>query len=420
MFNGSSAQTIGGTASTTFYNMTVSNTSGNVTLSSNTNVYEKLSFTSGSIDASNASLTILANNTTNPSTATAIAGVSSNSYIIVGNGVTTTGSLTIDSIPASTSTVFPIGTSSYYLPATINPGANTKNTYSAFVFQGITTNALENGPAFGASALQQVVNGVWSISRSAGSGTSSLTLNWSSAGTALEGSLFQGYGLNIGMSQYTGGAWQTTTGSGNEATHTATASFSSFTQFGVGGSSVVLALSVDNFNAVLQNQSVKLTWTLLDAVNIISSSLERSSDGINWVKIFSVTPQENLLGDNNYVYTDENPTQGVNYYRLLVQSAPGNITYSEIKSVIFRRTVDLIIFPNPARDFINISYAVQDPKILIRLISPTGQLIAFANSAVTTGAVLRFNIASLSSGVYTIQVLSSNAVLQTSHFVIYH
>ncbi len=119
--------------------------------------------------------------------------------------------MTINNLSTNTSTLFPIGTAAYYLPATVNAGANSGNSYSAFVFQGLTMNALENGPSFSPGILSKSLAAEWNLTQTAGSGNAALTLNWSSSGTSFEGSAFQLYGLNIGISQYTSGAWQMAT-----------------------------------------------------------------------------------------------------------------------------------------------------------------------------------------------------------------
>jgi Secretion system C-terminal sorting domain len=415
-FSGAVTQLIRSTslANEIFYNLTISNTSGNVILGVATTVSNQLSFTSGLLDASNYSLTLT-------SGATPIAGASSTSYVITGNGVAFMGQLIINNISANTSTLLPVGTTSYYLPATINPGANTANSYSAFVFQGATTNAMANGPAFSAGTLAKILNAVWNISRTAGSGNASLTLNWTSSGTALEGSSFQGYGLNIGISQYTVGSWQVGTGSGNVAAQTAISTFNSFSQFGVVGNAFVLPIVLSDFNALLKNNNtVLLSWVTSEGANINDFEVQRSTNGINWNTIGTVASSDNFSTETPYSFADVNPANGVNYYRLIIQNWDGSWTYSPIKLVTLSSITGITVFPNPANNIINVSVGNPGSELIIRLISSSGQVLQSSVSNGAGNSISSMNISNYPSGIYLLQLLDSKEILKTSVVLIAH
>lgn len=415
-FSGSVPQYITSTAlaSITFYNLNIANTSGNVILQKPIVVSNKLSFTSGKLDASQNSVTISTGSN-------AITGVSNSSYVITGNGIAgTTGSLNINNIPANTNTLFPLGNSTYYLPATINPGANAGNSYSTFVFTGATTNAQANGPSFSAPALAQILNAVWSINRTAGAGTASLSLNWSSSGAALEGSVFKLDGPLIGVSQYTAGAWQIATGGGSIASATATSSFSSFTQFGVGGMNQVLPIVLSDFTAVLKNNNtVLLSWNVSDNSNISDFAVQRSIDGSDWSTIGTVAG-DNTAAENHFTFIDENPSRGANYYRLTIQNTDGTYTYSPVRSIMLSSIKGINVFPNPTTNVINVSFGNTGSELAVRLINQAGQILQSVGSGNTNGSVISMNVHNYASGVYIIQVVGENKVLQTSSVLIVH
>ena len=251
VFSGGVSQSItsASLSNISFHNLTVANTSGNVVLGVPTTVTNQLNFTSGDLDASSYPLTI-------SNGSVAITGASSSRYVITGNGVTKTGYLAIQKLTKNATTTFPIGTSSYYLPVTINPGNNNNTSYTTYVYPGVTTNAQSNGTSESAAVLSTMTDATWNIARTAGSGTATLGLNWVSAGTAMEGSRFQTFGTNIGITQYSGGAWAAATGTGNVATQTASASFSSFTEFSVIGTPpAILPIVLGNFDAQPQGKT---------------------------------------------------------------------------------------------------------------------------------------------------------------------
>ncbi len=397
----------------TFYNLTISNTSGNVTLGVATTVVNQITLNSGLLDASAYSLSLPAGNI-------GIKNASSGSYIVTGNGVTAPGILTIKNIPSGTSTVFPIGTATAYLPFSLNPGINTGNSYSAFVFTGVTTNALANGTVFNAATLSKMLNAEWNITRIAGSGNSTVSLSWP-AGSSLAGSVFQGYGLNIGISQYTAGSWQTGTGSGNSAAQSAVSTFGSFSQFSVVGNGVVLSLSFVDFDARLMNdQEVLLNWLISDQEMNDTIEIQKSLDGVNWNTIGKMGNDNTLFSKTTRSMTDANPQPGVNYYRLVLKNINGGNNLSSIKTVILPVTSKMIIYPNPARNFINISINQQHTPYSIRMLSSDGKIMWLSNKLFSGNSIRSINISSFSPGTYLIQCINDKSFVQSLPFVILH
>lgn len=406
-FSGSVPQLIKSStlASETFYNLQISNTSGNVILGLPTTVSNQLSFTSGMLDASGYPLTISKGSV-------AVTGASSSSYVIVGDGVTKTGSLKILSLPTNTSTFFPIGTSAYYLPASLNPGANSGSAYTAYVFSGATQNAQSNGTPMTAATLANMLSAVWNISRTAGSGSTSLTLYWSPSAVPLQGSTFSIAGTNIGIAQYTGaGGWMMGSGSGSVPGQTATSSFSSFTQFSIVDNLFVLPVTISNFTAVLQGKhSSLLSWTESEDISISDFVVERSTDGATFTPIGTVQAG---VAQSDYSYIDASPSSGVNYYRLLINQTDGSSMYSPIRTVSLSSLGGITVYPIPATTTVNVSLGNAGTGVSVRLISQTGQIMrtAFASGG---SQVVPMDISNFPAGVYFVQIIGDNQVLQTT------
>jgi hypothetical protein len=410
-FNGSTAQTIGGSFGSTFYNMTVANSGGPVILGISTTVSNQFAFTLGMLDASNDPLTI--------TSGLAITGASPNSYIIVGNGVSTTGLLTIDNLPANTATLFPIGTATYYLPATLNPGANAGDGFSTFVFTPAAYNAVFGGPAFGPAMAAGILSAVWNVSQSAGTGSAALGVNWASSGTTLDGSSFQTAGTNIGISQYVGGGWQTATGSGNVATTSATSSFGTFTQFLVNMQNFVLPVEITDFNAILHsNNTVGLTWTT-STVGFSSFDVQRSNNGSDWTTI-GIVAAAAVDADGQYSFTDLNPFAGVNYYRLSGRQTDGGSSYSTIRTVSLSGMAAIGIYPNPTADRINVSVSNATPDLCIRLVSLSGQVLESVMPGATGASVTTLSVQHYPAAIYLVQLVNAEKVLQVSPVIVTH
>jgi hypothetical protein len=410
-FNGAVAQTIGGSQVTTFNNLTIANSSGNVKLNIASNVSNQLAFTLGKLDASSFPLTIL--------NGVAVTGATANMYVIVGNGVAKTGLMTIDNLPANTATAFPIGTATNYLPATLNPGAIIGQAYSAYVFNPATFNAVAGGPAFSAGQASNILSVIWNIAQTAGAGSATLALNWASAGTALDGANFKTAGTNIGIGQYTGGFWQWPTGTGNVATTSATSTFNTFSQFLVQVMNIILPMEITDFNTALNsNKTVGLTWDA-SGIGFSRFDVQRSSNGTDWTTIGSVAA-EATDASGHYSFIDESPLAGVNQYRLIGQQASGNPSYSPIREVSLQGMAAIGIYPNPTADHINVSLNNATPDLYIRLVSLTGHVLETIKPGVTGASVTTISVQRYPAAIYFVQLVNSERVLQVSSVLVSH
>lgn len=413
-FSGGLAQAITSSAlsNVNLYNLAVANTSGNVVLGVQTTVTNTLSFTSGDVDASTNPLIISSGN--------AITGVGNSSYVITGDGATKLGYLAIQKLTKNATTTFPIGTSTYYLPLTIAPGNNTNTAYSAYVYKGVTTTGLASGSSEPGSVLVDMTDATWVIARTAGAGTPTFGLNWASAGTALEGTYFKTFGTNIGITQFSGGSWGPATGSGNEATHTASSSFSSFGSFSVIGNPTALPLVLGNFNAAPQGKTSLLTWAAFPDGQAGSFTIQRSLDGSSWTDIGVVQADATATVEISYSFTDVAPAAGQNDYRLYIQNEDGSTSYSVIRVVEFSAAAaSLSIYPNPANTTLAIGVGSSGKQLGIRLVNTAGTTLQ--TKIVEAGtATVTMGVGSYPPGIYYVEVFEGGQVVQTTTVLVAH
>ncbi|MBS1917589.1 MAG: T9SS type A sorting domain-containing protein [Bacteroidetes bacterium] len=410
IYEGISAQITGSGLPVSVTNLYIQTAnSSNVSLTNTLTVTGSLRLISGTVDASTNSLTM--------NTGSTISGGSSSSYVVTGNG-SGNGGLTINSVSNSSSKLFPIGTLNYYLPATVSPSTSGLS-WTAKVFTPAATNGQYGGPAFSTAALQSMVNAIWTITPSNTSTTAALTLDWTS-GAALEGSAFAVADNSVyGISHYNGTSWDAATRTGGSTATTVTSSFSSFSPFGVGISGDPLPMILVDFNAVMDNnKSVDLSWSTEMEQNSSHFNVLRSADGSSWSVIGIVEAKGNSSIVSNYSFTDQNPLSSVNYYRLQMVDLDGKYSYSEIKVVKASLINGLSIFPNPAKDYINVSVGGSSSSLTIRLINQSGQILQekIVNSA--SSSVVSMPVYSYPQGNYYLQVTSADGSQQTSKVLI--
>jgi hypothetical protein len=95
-----------------------------------------------------------------------------------------------------------------------------------------------------------------------------------------------------------------------------------------------------SFNAIMHNSKVDLVWTTGTPSNSAQFVIERSSNGKEFDLLKTITGSGFLQESIEYFDFDESPLEGISYYRVKVTDVEGNITYSEIATVINGSTED--------------------------------------------------------------------------------
>jgi len=114
--------------------------------------------------------------------------------------------------------------------------------------------------------------------------------------------------------------------------------------FTISATGSALPVTLVSFDAKAASaRSVVLNWTVVDELNITQYIIESSSDGKHWSPIGSVKAAQTPA----YSFRDENPSQGINYYRLKMVEANGSAAHSPIRQVIFSADRQVMLAPNP-------------------------------------------------------------------------
>jgi hypothetical protein len=172
------------------------------------------------------------------------------------------------------------------------------------------------------------------------------------------------------------------------------------------------------FNAALGKNSVDLSWTTEEEINSDYFSIDRSADGILWNSIGKVAAQNVSDIPVNYSFTDMSPLTGINYYRLEMVDRDGKSAYSNVK-VVDRHVSGFSVFPNPARDVVNLSLGTDaSPNLTIRLINQSGQLLQEQRLTNAAGSTVTFGLTSYSPGSYLLEIIDNKGNIQTSKFII--
>lgn len=144
-----------------------------------------------------------------------------------------------------------------------------------------------------------------------------------------------------------------------------------------GGVSLAANLPVHftSFNGRIKDGKTFLSWTTAEEQNNSHFEVEKSTNGSSYTAIGKVNPQTGLY--NQYTFTDEAASPGMNYYRLKQVDLDGRFMYSKI--LILRGDLGKFSVkagPNPFAGTINIFYQLEKEELLqVRLYDQSGRTV---------------------------------------------
>lgn len=342
----------------------------------------------------------------------AITGTSSTNFI--------DGKLTRN-IASSGTYIFPVGKGSTYAPAAITLNNITGTTTIASSFATTTvTGGPSNLPVPDGKITKVLAGGSWTISPNAPIGSGNYNISLSApkgSSTAVDFALLKRPEGSTSASDWTvPGDNQTSSILSNAVTATAT-NINSFSQYIIGEKAVTLPVNLINFVAKAESQSVVLNWETASEQNNKGFALERSADGVNFVKIGEVSSNTpNASRQTLYTFRDKQPLNGNNYYKLVQVDNDGKITKLGIRVVNFGPlTSDIRFYPNPVSTTLNLN-GLSGKKGTVNWYNISGQKAGestIENDKTTVPT-------HLSNGLYIIKFLLNDGTIINQKVNVYH
>lgn len=323
----------------------------------------------------------------------------------------------------TTNTLFPLGSSSNYCPASLSfTGAPTSGgSLTAFYTVGdagtngvdLTTSPIDDG---GYSINKIATDGYWTINSGDGlsGGTYSVDLTLDGIyGVSDYTSLHLLKRANSSQNWAALGTHIATTGSNTTPTlhRSGLTSFSNF----VPGTGIdnPLPIQLANFNGECINNNINFSFSTLEEINCKNFEIEASKNGMLYYPLTNIKAQNNINGAiYNYLYYDHIKTY--NYYRLKQYDYNGKV---EIFDPIYINCTGLrnqfeIISVNYTYNELN--YIVSSPdynKSNIYIIDVLGNILLSKDINFIEGEQLyNLKLDNLSSGIYFIKIVSKENI----------
>ncbi len=177
----------------------------------------------------------------------------------------------------------------------------------------------------------------------------------------------------------------------------------------MGGPLPVEALS---FIGKKEADKVRLSWTTTGEQNVTLYTVEHSHDARNFTAIGDRKASGSVYG-SSYEMLDEQPFEGMIYYRLKQTDRNRAYSYSPIVAVSFESEKDFSLFPNPSEAGTSVYLSLQDASagnVEIAIFDLTGTCIYTQQSSREEGKALQIN-ASLHQGIYLVRLHTGNRSL---------
>jgi hypothetical protein len=183
----------------------------------------------------------------------------------------------------------------------------------------------------------------------------------------------------------------------------------------VGDFEMPLPVEFVNFTAQAENNGVALHWATAKEQNNKGFDIERSINGKAFTKIAHVSTKAvngNSTALLNYNFTDAQPHNGVNYYRLKQLDIDGKYVYSTVASVTLGSEQSLSAYPNPTKDLVKVDGL--NVGYVVRVFDVNGRKVA---EQIATATNETLDLSNLAAGIYTLQIQSNNTAVKSMQVV---
>ena len=176
-------------------------------------------------------------------------------------------------------------------------------------------------------------------------------------------------------------------------------------------SALALPVKLLNFNATAKQKHVLVEWAATNELNSKHYVVERSNDGRNFFAIETVDDKGNSNNVNHYSTTDNNPLEGVSFYRLKQVDIDGKFAHSAIRKVVFGNSKQIIIYPNPASSIVKLDLPGVPGNLAISISNLDGRSVYKGNGTLQEiNNIINGLLPALVPGYYNVQLTNKDAV----------
>ncbi|SKB57296.1 FG-GAP-like repeat-containing protein [Dyadobacter psychrophilus] len=178
----------------------------------------------------------------------------------------------------------------------------------------------------------------------------------------------------------------------------------------------VLPVELVRFNAAKSENVVELSWVTASEVNSKLFEIQRSSNAENWEVIGHVEASLSSQDEIHYAFTDTDPQNGDNHYRLKMIDQDDTFALSRMRVVNFNADFTHLaveVFPNPVSEKLFIRSKNKEDIASIELLTVHGKAVYKSLKPVQ-----EIDVRSVATGVYLLRIAYGNGTESTQKLAI--
>ncbi len=178
----------------------------------------------------------------------------------------------------------------------------------------------------------------------------------------------------------------------------------------------LLPVELISFAATPETGGIRLAWETATETENAGFAVQRSHNARDWEELGWMDGYGTTTSPKSYQFLDENPYNGVNYYRLEQRDFNGATTLTDVVSAKIEVSMEVMnVYPNPVRDVLNV---VTPPNMPVTLVvyNSNGQLLLQQEYLDGNKELL---LSRLSAGTYVLEVRNGNEVIHTQKILKY-
>ncbi len=172
-----------------------------------------------------------------------------------------------------------------------------------------------------------------------------------------------------------------------------------------------LPVTISNIAAIQEKNEIVIKWQTAIELNSSHFIIQHSTNGNSYTDIG--TTKSIGIGANSYLFKDNSPVRGVNYYRLKSVDKDGANDYSKVVSCEWAEvSQQLWIFPNPSKNKIIVK---ANHISSLEIVNNTGKLVKVVSLKDATNPNL--DVSNLPVGVYHLRIKNTDGKINSIDFV---
>jgi hypothetical protein len=157
-----------------------------------------------------------------------------------------------------------------------------------------------------------------------------------------------------------------------------------------------------------ERNETRLQWRYEAVEDLQEFILERSKDGIHFSRLGSL--RQPKYSGTDHEYTDLNPNEGWNYYRVTAVNTNNSTSASELAVVELTQSTGYLLYPNPSRKQIFLKIP-DSKKVTVKVYSTSGQQISINQEPISPSEIKLIATQPLSAGLYLVHVSTETQTL---------